>query len=981
MKRQPSRAPSPTPTAFSGISNYRTDSYRPIRDLKGAPAVPTIDYRQVSKTHYAELGRYLASYLAKVPPNSRSTARSKLTRLTIQQFHELSTDVYDELVRRKNEKEVPFLPVREEFHPKRNQARQKLATLPASRFEDLSSDVYFELARRYPEFKEDPSGRGSTTDNYDDYPAPDFPSNSPPRNIPNTRTSGRASADRPSDSGYGGSVSSRRPSEDRRRPSETEFTRRSEDTYRRPDDLFAGRVGGEESFSAALASRRKPSQDTTRKSDDREREFGRRPSGAVSTASDSTTTAPVPAQSTTATSAVIIPNKSTMEEEYIDIPYGRDGRESGVTTIDERERAGDLGGRDGLLEDNGPDSASDYPSPMSSRSPPAGLGGLSARLKGVEDDDDIVAGNRSGDDLYDKYGRSSVDSSRSIGNNARMMSGRASVSEDQEKLRRDYEYKIATMQSQITNLQRDLGESAENERKKKESDSRVRQLEEELASLRQRAEEQSATMRLMQKELEDLKELRQREARQADDDREELQIYRDRCMKLEAEHELRQGESDSENIEQLRADMESLLTEINDLSRRNDELMTSKDSDIVLIRDLDNQLKEYKRKYEQAKTELRSVKATSQLFLQAPKFDKDEDQLPVSSDGGVLDIHITAFLSAVDSLLTAGRSNAPTRVLVPMKSVVNAVTNIIDDVKNFERRPQRDRSDVDSDALRSLRERAEATLTNLTAATKNHASSSGMSPVSLLDAAASHVSLTITEIGRTICIRKATKAEQDQFSYSAYGGPSGTATNGFSPSLRSVEEARSSHQRKASQNSMSSRGGRFSESPSSPPNPRSYVDRRRPPSENSSSEQTNSPPPIFDIHGNSGGVVSDDSAQAEGSEDAWAELKPYLEAQTESIVYAIQSVLSGVRSPTPSTKLSENLAEIITIVSSIVAVCNDNLPPATAQQGNEILRELSEHANKLSDVQALPEVTKESRQIMARSSFAIANSMKGLMKL
>ena len=50
---------------------------------------------------------------------------------------------------------VPFLPVREDFHPKRNQARQKLATLPASRFEDLSSDVYFELARRYPEFKED----------------------------------------------------------------------------------------------------------------------------------------------------------------------------------------------------------------------------------------------------------------------------------------------------------------------------------------------------------------------------------------------------------------------------------------------------------------------------------------------------------------------------------------------------------------------------------------------------------------------------------------------------------------------------------------------------------------------------------------------------------------------------------------------------------------------------------------------------------
>jgi protein SPA2 len=61
--------------------------------------------------------------------------------------------------------------------------------------------------------------------------------------------------------------------------------------------------------------------------------------------------------------------------------------------------------------------------------------------------------------------------------------------------------------------------------------------------------------------------------------------------------------------------MEGLLTELSDLSRRNDELITAKDSDLSVIRDLDNQLKEYKRKYEQAKTELRSVKGTSVSFL------------------------------------------------------------------------------------------------------------------------------------------------------------------------------------------------------------------------------------------------------------------------------------------------------------------------------------------------------------------------------
>jgi len=63
-----------------------------------------------------------------------------------------------------------------------------------------------------------------------------------------------------------------------------------------------------------------------------------------------------------------------------------------------------------------------------------------------------------------------------------------------------------------------------------------------------------------------------------------------------------------------------------------------------------------------------------------------------------------------------------------------------------------------------------------------------------------------------------------------------------------------------------------------------------------------------------GGLLSDVSANAEGSEDAWAGLKalsslvrlsiisddyylPYLEAQTKLIAYTIQSVLSGICAP------------------------------------------------------------------------------------
>ncbi|KAJ7651237.1 hypothetical protein FB45DRAFT_780589 [Roridomyces roridus] len=126
----------------SGSSNIRTDS----------------------KLHFNELDRYLVDYLANASRNPRPESRQKLTRLTIQQCHELSTDVYDELRRREHDRELPHLLIRADFHPKRNQARQKLATFSKSRFQDLCSDVHHELVRRYPKFQDDASSDESDRD-------------------------------------------------------------------------------------------------------------------------------------------------------------------------------------------------------------------------------------------------------------------------------------------------------------------------------------------------------------------------------------------------------------------------------------------------------------------------------------------------------------------------------------------------------------------------------------------------------------------------------------------------------------------------------------------------------------------------------------------------------------------------------------------------------------------------------------------------
>ncbi|KZT42290.1 hypothetical protein SISSUDRAFT_1125722 [Sistotremastrum suecicum HHB10207 ss-3] len=101
-------------------------------------------------TCFRAMNEYLSEDLIKEKKSAqRMNTRQKIGKLTKQQFLELCTDVFDEMIRRTTEEKVPFLSHREGFHPKRNQARQKLSTLPLHRFQDLCSDIHYELERQY----------------------------------------------------------------------------------------------------------------------------------------------------------------------------------------------------------------------------------------------------------------------------------------------------------------------------------------------------------------------------------------------------------------------------------------------------------------------------------------------------------------------------------------------------------------------------------------------------------------------------------------------------------------------------------------------------------------------------------------------------------------------------------------------------------------------------------------------------------------
>lgn len=160
---------------------------------------------------------------------------------------------------------------------------------------------------------------------------------------------------------------------------------------------------------------------------------------------------------------MIIPNKSTIAEEEIEVPYGRELRESMGT---ERDRSRERTDTEGEMDEM--------------RNPVPGFGGLSglsARLQADEEGDEGNSGTRSNDDYFEKlsFGRASVTSDRSAG--GRMMGGRASVAGEDERIRREYEFKIATMQTRITGLERDLEDALQ-------GDEKVRLMETELEELR-----------------------------------------------------------------------------------------------------------------------------------------------------------------------------------------------------------------------------------------------------------------------------------------------------------------------------------------------------------------------------------------------------------------------------------------------------------------------------------------------------------------
>lgn len=167
------------------------------------------------------------------------------------------------------------------------------------------------------------------------------------------------------------------------------------------------------------------------------------------------------------------------------------------------------------------------------------------------------------------------------------------------------------------------------------------------------------------------------------------------------------------------------------------------------VQKLESEVKSWKSRYINAKAQLRSVRASS-LGLSVNRADANQHAMALQDrEGLVKDVHVTKFQISIDELLQIARSDNPSAVLDHMKTVVLAVRGITSDIDSA----STGKDDELSKRRSKLKSKVSATANNLITASKNFASASGLSPVSLVDAAASHLTAAVVDLLHTVKIR------------------------------------------------------------------------------------------------------------------------------------------------------------------------------------------------------------------------------------
>lgn len=214
--------------------------------------------------------------------------------------------------------------------------------------------------------------------------------------------------------------------------------------------------------------------------------------------------------------------------------------------------------------------------------------------------------------------------------------------------------------------------------------------------------------------------------------------------------ELRMSLKEQQQItEEVRREAQEFLREMKMLSQQTGSKWERQAEMEKTIEQLEQEVRDWRNRYARTKTQLRNMRASSlglSIEQDAGKYVREKGF--TEENGLVKDVHVTKFQISIDELLQKARRDDPEKVLDAMKTVVVAVRRITKDIDDSAMRdPELQQQQA------KLKSRVSNTANSLITASKNFAASAGLSPVSLIDAAAGNLVSAVVELLRTVKIR------------------------------------------------------------------------------------------------------------------------------------------------------------------------------------------------------------------------------------
>ncbi|KAL7798007.1 hypothetical protein V8C43DRAFT_258059 [Trichoderma afarasin] len=355
----------------------------------------------------------------------------------------------------------------------------------------------------------------------------------------------------------------------------------------------------------------------------------------------------------------------------------------------------------------------------------------------------------------------------------------------------------------------------------------------------------------------------------------------------ELRHSLQQQQQVTEEV---RAEAQEFLREMRQLSQQSGSTYEKQAALEKTIEQLENEVRDWRERYAKTKTQIRSLRGSSAGF----SVDGDSIKLPsdntlLDENGRVRDVHVTKYQMAIDELLQKVRDDHPENVIDAMKGVVVSVRRITRDLDESAPRG----NEAAQQQQGKLRARISATANHLITVSKSFAASSGITPISLVDAAASHLTVAIVEILRTAKIRPTPTEELED---EEDGNATPIDSSGFF-SPRSVARGSTTHE-------------------GLPPAPAfKNLANIRASIESSAYSPVNSPRTSMDAYANgapNGHGEEHHGGQIEG-------LKTYLEDQNALLIPGIHNVVNCARADGDIRQISTHVSSVNGIVSSIVS--------------------------------------------------------------